>query len=100
MCAGGLVAIPRGRIPDTERTEYLYPLLTLWRREEPDSGGPGRHRGGVSASVAVTPYGTSVPMGLVLASAGKSVTQNNGLAGGYPGNTGVEVLARGADIGS
>jgi N-methylhydantoinase B len=48
--------------------------------------------------VAITPYGTSVPMGLVLASAGKSVTQNNGLAGGYPGNTGVEVLARGADM--
>ena len=98
MDTGGLFAIPMGRIPDTEMTEYLYPLLTLWRREEPDSGGPGRQRGGVSASVAVTPYGTSVPMGLVLASAGKSVTQNNGLAGGYPGNTGLEVLARNADM--
>ena len=98
MDTGGLFCIPMGRIPDTEMTEYLYPLLTLWRREEPDSGGPGRHRGGVSASLAVTPYGTSVPMGLVLASAGKSVAQNNGLAGGYPGNTGVEVLARGAGM--
>jgi N-methylhydantoinase B len=100
MDTGGLFCIPMGRIPDTEMTEYLYPLLTLWRREEPDSGGPGRHRGGVSASMAVTPYGTSVPMGLVLASAGKSVTQNNGLAGGYPGNTGLEVLARNADMAS
>jgi N-methylhydantoinase B len=98
MDTGGLFCIPMGRIPDTEMTEYLYTLLTLWRREEPDSGGPGRHRGGVSASMAVTPYGTSVPMGLVLASAGKSVTQNNGLAGGYPGNTGLEVLARNADM--
>jgi N-methylhydantoinase B len=98
MDTGGLFCIPMGRIPDTEMTEYLYPLLTLWRREEPDSGGPGRQRGGVSASMAVTPYGTSVPMGLVLASAGKSVAQNNGMAGGYPGNTGVEVLARGADM--
>ena len=33
-------------IPDVEMTEFLYPVLTLWRREEPDSGGPGRQRGG------------------------------------------------------
>lgn len=96
MDTGGLFCIPMGRIPDTEMTEFLYPVLTLWRREEPDSGGPGRHRGGVSASVAITPHGTSIPMGLVLASAGKAVSQNVGLAGGYPGNTGVDVLVRGS----
>jgi N-methylhydantoinase B len=98
MDTGGLLAIPMGRIPDTEMSEFLYPMLMLWRREEPDSGGPGHHRGGVSASLAMTPYGTSRPMGLVLASAGKAVAQNNGLAGGYPGNTGVELLARGTDV--
>jgi N-methylhydantoinase B len=37
-------------------------------------------------------------MGLVMASAGKAVTQNNGLAGGYPGNTGVDIIARGTDL--
>src|SRR5258708_30932613 len=74
--AGGLFCIPMGRIPDVEMTEFLYPILTLWRREVPDSGGPGRHRGGVAASVAITPHGTSVPMGLILASAGKAVPQN------------------------
>ncbi|MFG1817825.1 hydantoinase B/oxoprolinase family protein [Kribbella sp. NPDC049174] len=98
MDTGGLFCIPMGRIPDVEMTEFLYPLLTLWRREEPDSGGPGRQRGGVSASVAVTLYGSSNPAGLVLASAGKAVSQNNGLAGGYPGNTGLDAVARGADV--
>lgn len=98
MDTGGLFCIPMGRIPDSEMTEFLYPVLTLWRREEPDSGGPGRQRGGVSASVALTPHGTSIPMGLVLASAGKAVSQNNGLAGGYPGNTGVDVLVRGSNV--
>lgn len=98
MDTGGLFCIPMGRIPDTEMTEFLYPLLTLWRREEPDSGGPGRMRGGVSASVAVTPYGSSLPMGLVFASAGKAVAQNGGLAGGLPGNTGLEILARDAGV--
>lgn len=91
---GGLFCIPMGRIPDVEMTEFLYPVLTLWRREEPDSGGPGRHRGGVGASVAITPHGTSLPMGLVLASAGKAVSQNAGLSGGHPGNTGLDVVAR------
>ena len=98
MDTGGLFCIPMGRVPDTEMSEFLYPLLMLWRREEPDSGGPGQQRGGVSASLAMTPWGTSMPMGLVLASAGKAVAQNNGLSGGYPGNTGLEVLARGTDI--
>jgi N-methylhydantoinase B len=98
MDTGGLFCIPMGRIPDVEMTEFLYPLLTLWRREEPDSGGPGRRRGGVSASLAVALHGSSLPAGLVLASAGKAVSQNNGLAGGYPGNTGVDAVARNVDV--
>ena len=98
MDTGGLFCIPMGRVPDTEMSEFLYPVLTLWRREEPDSGGPGRQRGGVSASIAFTPYGTSFPVGLVLASAGKATSQNNGLAGGYPGNTGLDAIARGTDV--
>jgi N-methylhydantoinase B len=75
-------------------TEFLYPVLALWRREVPDSGGPGRHRGGLGASIAITPHGTSIPMGLVLASAGKAVAQNSGLCGGHPGNSGLDVVAR------
>lgn len=95
---GGLLGIPMGRVPDVEMTEFMYPVLTLWRREEIDSGGPGRYRGGVSASVGLTSHGTSLPVGLVLASAGKAISQNNGLAGGYPGNSGREVIARDADV--
>jgi len=98
MDTGGLFCIPMGRVPDVEMSEFLYPLLTLWRREEPDSGGPGRQRGGVSASLAIALYGSEFPAGLVFASAGKAVSQNGGLAGGYPGNTGLEVLVRGADV--
>jgi N-methylhydantoinase B len=100
MDTGGLFCIPMGRVPDTEMSEFLYPILMLWRREEPDSGGPGRYRGGVSASLAMTPWGTGTPMGLVLASAGKAVAQNNGLAGGYPGNTGLEIIVRDTDVAS
>jgi N-methylhydantoinase B len=98
MDTGGVFCIPMGRLPDVEMSEYLYPLMTLWRREEPDTGGPGRQRGGLSGSAAFLPYGTQVPVGLVVASAGKGVSQNGGLAGGYPGNTAVGVVARGTGV--
>ena len=48
--------------------------------------------------MGITPHGTSVPMGLILASAGKAVTQNAGLCGGHPGNTGLDVIARNSRI--
>lgn len=95
---GGLFCIPMGKLPDVEMTELLYPMLVLWRREEPDSGGPGRHRGGVSASAAITPHGTSLPMALVLSSSGMATAQNQGLAGGHPGNTGHNVVVRKGDL--
>ncbi|PQP22805.1 hydantoinase B/oxoprolinase family protein [Rhodococcus opacus] len=98
MDTGGVFCIPMGRLPDVEMTEYLYPLMTLWRREEPDTGGPGRQRGGLSGSAAFIPYGTEVPVGLVVASAGKGVSQNGGLAGGYPGNTAVGIVARNTGV--
>ena len=98
MDTGGLACIPMGRIPDVEMNEYAHPLLTLWRKEEPDSGGPGRRRGGLSGSVAIMPYGTNEPVALVVASSGKAVSQNNGIAGGYPGNTAIGIIARGASV--
>lgn len=94
---GGLFCIPMGKAPDVEMTELLYPLLVLWRREEPDSGGAGRQRGGVSASIAITPYGTSIPAALVLSTSGTATSQNLGLAGGAPGNLNFNAVVRGAD---
>lgn len=95
---GGLFCIPMGKAPDVELTEMLYPMLVLWRREEPDSGGAGRQRGGVSASVALTPHGTALPSALVLSSAGMATAQNQGLAGGAPGNLAVNLAARGTAL--
>lgn len=96
---GGQNCIPMGRIADVEMNEFQFPLLYLWRREEKDSGGPGRFRGGVGASSCFVPHDT--PIGgihLVVSSAGKSVPMPTGLAGGYPGNTQHDVLVRRSDI--
>jgi N-methylhydantoinase B len=64
----------------------------------PDSGGPGEYRGGVAASLAVMPYSSTIPMTTNLAAGGKGVSQNTGLSGGYPGNTGYEAIVRGSHV--
>jgi N-methylhydantoinase B len=95
---GGLLSIPMGRAPDAEINEFTTPILYLWRREEPDSGGPGKFRGGVSGSICIIPYGTSAPMSTVSSGSGKAVPMNLGLAGGYPGNTQLDIVIRNADV--
>jgi len=95
---GGSFCIPMGRVPDAEVTELLYPLLVLWRREEQDSGGAGRQRGGTSCAVAMTPHGTSLPAHVIMSTSGKATAQNPGLAGGYPGNLGHDVIVQGAAV--
>lgn len=82
--SGGSFVGPRGVILDVETKENSVPVLYLWRRQRRDSGGPGRHRGGVTIEFAVTPYGAD-SLTTVLATNG--VTQPNcaGLFGGLPG---------------
>jgi len=54
--AGGswwLLGTTAGNVEDIETAGVL---LALYRRENPDSGGPGRWRGGNGASLAMTPH--------------------------------------------
>ncbi|HWD03668.1 MAG TPA: hydantoinase B/oxoprolinase family protein [Amycolatopsis sp.] len=95
---GGMFVIPMGRAPDAEMTEFTSPVLLLWRREETDSGGPGAQRGGVSGSVCLVPHDTPAPLAGVFSGSGKATTQNAGLAGGYPGNTQLDIVLRGSDV--
>jgi len=93
---GGRLIIPAARAPDVEMTEYLYPLVALWRREQPDSGGPGRQRGGMSGSVCYVQHPDQTgTMSLVVSGTGKVANQNVGLAGGYPGNSQLDLVVRG-----
>lgn len=96
---GGRLIIPSARAPDVEMTEYLYPLVALWRREQIDSGGPGRQRGGMSGSVCYVQHpDQETTMSLVVSGTGKVANQNVGLAGGYPGNSQLDLVVRGIDV--
>ncbi|MDQ3476099.1 MAG: hydantoinase B/oxoprolinase family protein, partial [Actinomycetota bacterium] len=90
----GLLLIPMGKMPDVEMNEFMLPMLYLWRREEPDSGGPGQFRGGVTASLCFVPHDTPAPMLQVVSGSGKSIPMNPGLAGGYPGSSQADLAVR------
>ena len=97
--SGGQNRIPMGRIADVEINEFSFPMLYLWRREETDSGGPGRYRGGLGASSCFIPHDS--PDGrvhLVVSSPGKALPLAHGLCGGYPANNSYDVLVRGTDV--
>lgn len=96
---GGMNCIPMGRTADVEINEFSFPMLYLWRREEVDSGGPGRYRGGVGASSCFIPYDSPAEgVHLVVSANGKAVPQAPGLAGGYPAATQWDVLVRDSSV--
>jgi N-methylhydantoinase B len=86
VSTGGLYWDPFSVAPNVEFNEQSYPILTLYRRETPDSGGAGVHRGGNSASMAFISHHTD-NLNHVLIGAGVAVPSANGVGGGLPGGT-------------
>ena len=82
--AGGPPAVPVPGIADVERNEQAAPLHYLYRRLRPDTGGPGRRRGGRAAEMAVTVTGDAEAL---VMTHGLEVPNGTGLFGGLPGAT-------------
>ena len=82
---GGSLIVPAGGFNDVELCEKTAPMLYLWRRELPDSGGAGQFRGGNGIEYALAVYDTEVLFG-TLASHGVALPDQVGVLGGYPGS--------------
>ncbi|MBI4332533.1 MAG: hydantoinase B/oxoprolinase family protein [Chloroflexi bacterium] len=83
-------------VPNVEDTECRYPFLFLKRGISPDSGGPGKFRGGVSAEIAVKIH--HVPSTeMFLGYAGRDAGAD-GFAGGWPGAGTMVSLKRQTDV--
>jgi len=96
---GGLHCIPMGRIADVELNEYSYPILYIWRREEADSGGPGRFRGGTGGSSCIIAHDSPIDrVHLVVSATGKALPQAPGMSGGFPAGTQYNVLSRNTTV--
>ncbi len=85
LTAAGDYCIPRPSIANVETLEAGGPILYLYRRVIPDTGGAGRHRGGATIGVAVTPHETD-ELHAMLISHGTEVPNSAGLFGGFEGS--------------
>lgn len=98
---GGELPNVVSRWANVETQEHATPMRYLFRRPVPDSGGPGRWRGGVSHEFAFSAHdsaGGAITVGL--SAKGVAVPMSSGIFGGYPGCTNGLELFRDADIGS
>ena len=85
-------------VANVEQYEARFPLLYLWRRREPDTGGAGRRRGGAGVGYAVTPSGVDRIETVSPHFSGTLEPESAGLLGGYPGSVNRVVLHRSAGV--
>jgi N-methylhydantoinase B len=97
ISTGGQSRTPICKLPNVEHTEQTFPLLFLYRKEVIDSGGAGRHRGGLSAESCFIPHRTDAITQDTLSS-GNAIPTSLGMMGGYPATTNVYKFMRGTDI--
>jgi N-methylhydantoinase B len=81
---GGEIPNLVSRWANVETHELVLPILYLYRRLVPDSGGPGKYRGGVCHEYAFTRRDSS-EVGFVTFGKGVHVPMSYGIEGGYPG---------------
>ncbi len=94
---GGQSRTPLCKIANVEHTEQTFPLLYLYRKELPDSGGAGKYRGGQSAESCFIPHNTpSITYDAV--SSGNAIPTSTGMMGGYPATTNYYKFVRDTDI--
>jgi N-methylhydantoinase B len=94
---GGTVYDALALAPNVEYSEQYFPILFLYRRELPGSGGAGRFRGGNSGVFAYIPHRTEV-IDHYTATSGSAVPTSLGLWGGHPGATNRDLVRRGTDV--
>jgi N-methylhydantoinase B len=97
IATGGQVRSPICRIGNVEHNEQSFPILTLYRRENTDSGGAGKYRGGNSAITAFIPHGTG-EIWHETESSGAAIPTAPGLFGGYPACTNAYDFRRDTDV--
>jgi len=95
---GGHTSSLRATIANVESYELRYPILYLYRRQTPDSGGPGTFRGGAGVSLMYTVHGVEEIATKILHTFGVEQPESPGLCGGYPSTTNQFAIVRDSDV--
>ena len=96
--AGGFLDSPSSIIANVEDYEYSYPLLYLYRRIQPDTGGAGRFRGGNTLSMMYVCHDVDVIPTKIMHAIGTLQPGSTGIAGGYPSCTNQFVIKRNTNV--
>lgn len=83
-------------MPNVEDNEIFYPLIYLWRKEIPNSGGSGKYRGGNSAELAYVLNDTESMAHYT--TGGHTIVPGPGLFGGDPTSRTRFKLIKGANV--
>jgi len=84
---GGAWWWPNSNSGNLEEWESAMPILYLFRREQIDSGGAGKWRGGNGLEIAILPHKTDELLAQIVSS-DPAINTSPGLAGGFPGHPG------------
>jgi N-methylhydantoinase B len=95
---GGLIRTISCSLANVETYEFRYPLLYLYRRQQRDTGGAGKFRGGVAITKAFTPHDVPEIPGHVSHTTGCEEPESVGLDGGYPASTNQFVILRDSNV--
>lgn len=91
--------IPLGAQPNIEQNEYFFPILYLYRKLRPDSGGAGKWRGGNTFASCYVAHGAD-QVRIDTITTGQGVPTGLGVFGGAPGSQTRQTLVEGGDIDS
>ena len=97
---GGIIHAGMSGGPNVETTEARFPTLYLFMKQVPDSGGPGKYRGGCCYEAAKVPHGSPANKFDLLTMPGMGVLhpQSFGIFGGLPGCNVVLAQFRDANV--
>jgi N-methylhydantoinase B len=96
--AGGFLDSPSSIIANVEDYEYSYPVLYLYRRIQPDTGGAGRFRGGATLSMMYIPHDVDIIPTKIMHAIGTLQPGSVGIYGGYPSSTNQFVIKRRTNV--
>jgi N-methylhydantoinase B len=94
---GGAWWWPNSNSGNLEEWESAMPILYLFRREQLDSGGAGKWRGGNGLEIAVVPHKTK-ELFTQIVSSDPAINTSPGLAGGMPGHPGNFLSKHGSGV--
>jgi N-methylhydantoinase B len=95
---GGHTSSLRIAVADVESYELRYPVLYLYRKQMPDSGGAGKFRGGAGIGMLYKVHGVEEIPTKILHTFGSEQPESPGLCGGYPSTTNQFQILRDSNV--